>query len=446
MLNRFKGESGSVTIEATISLSTFMFAIVTLLTIVNICVAQSKIGIAINSSAKELSQYSYLYAITGLNESEAALNDAATEEKQKINDRIQTVNDTFTEIQNLAVSVGEAAESQDLSGLLSQLEKTGDSAGELKATMEEIAKDPKGVAFGLLKVIGSKGLDAAKSRLIAAPLAKTLSKKNLVSEKSGDVDAYLKHLGVVPSANGSYIDGLDFSQSTIFPGGSNEIKICVSYDVKVIALLPIDFSFHFEQTAITQGWLCGSDSYKTVNERLESVVNNESIWISATISERSDLIRHQFIEEYKKAGYKQTKGLTDVPLYNPSTNEFITNFTMNPLYSAEGEEALTLEDINETVIKNAIEQSCGYINSSTKDRTSVEISTKDSNGNPKTEVKDCKNASRKIVLVIPEDEGLKEKIQSVLEKTDTSGVVVEIQASYGKGARQSVVKEGGAGE
>ncbi len=38
MLNRFKGESGSVTVEATISLSAFMFAIVTLLTIVNICV------------------------------------------------------------------------------------------------------------------------------------------------------------------------------------------------------------------------------------------------------------------------------------------------------------------------------------------------------------------------------------------------------------------------
>ncbi len=42
MFEKFKKENGSVTIEATISLSAFMFAIVTLLTIVNICVVPAK--------------------------------------------------------------------------------------------------------------------------------------------------------------------------------------------------------------------------------------------------------------------------------------------------------------------------------------------------------------------------------------------------------------------
>jgi hypothetical protein len=49
MLKRIKGESGSVTIEATISLSAFMFAIVTLLTIVNICLVQARVAVAINT-------------------------------------------------------------------------------------------------------------------------------------------------------------------------------------------------------------------------------------------------------------------------------------------------------------------------------------------------------------------------------------------------------------
>lgn len=44
MFNKLKKESGSVTIEATISLSSFMFAIVTILTIVNICVVQAKMS------------------------------------------------------------------------------------------------------------------------------------------------------------------------------------------------------------------------------------------------------------------------------------------------------------------------------------------------------------------------------------------------------------------
>ncbi len=44
----WKSEDGAIIVEATISLSTFMFFIVTLLTIVNICYVQSKMGIAIN--------------------------------------------------------------------------------------------------------------------------------------------------------------------------------------------------------------------------------------------------------------------------------------------------------------------------------------------------------------------------------------------------------------
>ena len=50
MLKRIKGESGSVTIEATISLSAFMFAIVTLLTIVNICGSMSIVGVALKQN------------------------------------------------------------------------------------------------------------------------------------------------------------------------------------------------------------------------------------------------------------------------------------------------------------------------------------------------------------------------------------------------------------
>ena len=61
-------ENGVVFIEATIALTAFMFFVVTLLSIVNVCYAQAKIGTALNETAKELSEYSYLYAVTGLND------------------------------------------------------------------------------------------------------------------------------------------------------------------------------------------------------------------------------------------------------------------------------------------------------------------------------------------------------------------------------------------
>ena len=293
MMRKFGDESGSVTVEATISLSAFMFAIVTLLTIVNICIVQAKMSIAINASAKELSHYSYLYSLTGIPGGQAKLAEAASETEKDVNGVLSDVNTVFTEIQNIGKD--DRGEPEDITAMLNGLKDSYDTmseaGGSLKEQLEELAEDPKGVAMGLVKIAATDGWNLATSRLIAAPLSKGLCKKNLASEKGGDVESYLKHLGVVPAANGSYLDGLDFSQSSLFPDGSNEIRVTVSYDVKVIALLPIDFSFHFTQTAVTHGWLSGEDSYRSTSGRLDSE-SNINIWTEGTITERSELIRH----------------------------------------------------------------------------------------------------------------------------------------------------------
>lgn len=264
MKRRKEREAGVITIEATISLTAFMFAIVTILTMINICIVQTRIGIAIHGVAKELSHYSYLYSLTGINGSEAKLSKAAEDTKKDVNNVLSDINTVFTEIQNLGKEASEMESAEDLDGFLSDLQtgysKIETTGGSLKESLTKMASDPKKVAFGLAKIAASDGLELAKSRLIAEPLAKALCQKNLKSEKGGDVEAYLKGLGVVPNANGSYLDGLDFSKSTLFAEGSNQICINVSYDVKVITLLPIDFTFHFNQTAVTHGWLSGESS------------------------------------------------------------------------------------------------------------------------------------------------------------------------------------------
>lgn len=440
-IKKRKLNSGSITVEATISLTAFMFTIITIYTIVNICLVQTKIGIAINSAAKELSQYSYLYALSGLNGSESKLAKAGAETKEEINGVLSDVNSVFTEIQNLGSSAGDKVESGDISGLLSTLESgysnVEGSIGELKKSFESMASDPKKLAFGLAKIATTDGLNLVKSRLIAAPLSKAMCKKNLVAEKDGDVDSYLKSLGIVPDSSGSYYDGLDFSQSSLFPNGSNEIRITVSYKVKIIALLPIDFSFHFTQSAVTHGWLAGEDSYRSP-KKLEDSKNdtkNDTIWNNMTIAERSEFIRHQGIKNLETEGYEKTKKFTDVPLYNPTKDEFVAIFSMNPLYSKEGEDTLTLDDISETAIVTNIEQLCGKINSTTVGKKTVDTEIEKSDGGIEKKSYDCTNASNKIIIVVPEDPGLKEKIKSYVDKAKTSGVTVEIQASYGNGAR-----------
>ena len=58
---------------------------------------------------------------------------------------------------------------------------------------------------------------------------------------------------------------------------------------------------------------------------------------------------------------------------------------------------------------------------------------------PKTH--NCGGAKNKIVLVIPEDEGLKEKIEKVIADADTRGVTIEVVPSYGKGASKTEEKD-----
>ena len=43
--------------------------------------------------------------------------------------------------------------------------------------------------------------------------------------------------------------------------------------------------------------------------------------------------------------------------------------------------------------------------------------------------------------IIPEDEGLKEKIEKVIADADTRGVTIEVVPSYGKGASKTEEKD-----
>lgn len=445
-LKKWKSESGSVTVEATISLSAFMFAIVTLLTIVNICIVQARLSYAIHTTAKEISQYSYLYALTGINQSQAQLEEEGAKDTLPLNNVFNDINTMYNEVEKLGKTglsssdIGDITKKWDeISGSIDSLKDGGSAVAK---DIEDIAKNPKQIIFGVAKLAGSKALDTAKSKLIMEPLAKAMCKKHLVSTKNGNVDAYLKSLGVVPGATGSYYDGLDFNGSTLFPNGSCEIKVCVSYDVKVVALLPIDFTFHFEQTAITHGWLAGEVSFG--DYKTKEYVENNTLWTQATPKERAEYIRNLAFKDLKKEGYYPLAYPynTDGILYNPETKEFVMPRSWNPLTS---EDDITVDELNEKVLKDYIERLCSTINSNEYGKK-VDVKKENPNGTSKKDSVDCSGATMKIIITIPEDEGLKEKLEKIIAECDTDGVVIELNPNYGNGAKKSVVtdSEGGS--
>lgn len=132
--------------------------------------------------------------------------------------------------------------------------KSGKASIEgIESELSAIAEDPVAFIKSLAAVFANGAIEKGKSHLIAAPVAKFMSKRHFKSAKGGDCDAFLRGLGVIPKGN-SYMNGIDFTQSELFPDGENVIKIVAVYRVKVVPLLPIDMKFTFCQSAETKGW------------------------------------------------------------------------------------------------------------------------------------------------------------------------------------------------
>ena len=349
------------------------------------------------------------------------------------------VDTVFNEIQNLGnTGKQEYTNIDDITNAMdSAMESVNNmqtAGGNIEDAIKDIADDPKKIIYGMSKLVASKGLDFAKSRLIAAPLSKAMCKKHLVNSKGGNVEDSLKELGVVKKADkNTYLDSLDFSNSTIFPSGSNEITVDVSYDVKVIALLPIKQTFHFHQKAVTHGWLTGESAYQS---RKDNVVVNNTLWTEATVTERANYIRNMAIKDLQDEGYKKTAGLTDVQMYSTYKKEFVMISSMNPLYSEDGEDVKSVDDLSTEAIKMSIERLCGKMKSTTDGLKTVETKTTKDGVTTKTS-NDCSGASNKVILVIPEDTGLKEKMEEIIKLSDTKGVSIELVQSYGNGASKT---------
>ncbi|SHO48101.1 glycohydrolase toxin TNT-related protein [Anaerocolumna xylanovorans] len=283
-MKRKRWKRGSVTIEATIALTAFLFAFMMLYDVVTLCRAQTKIGVAINNTAKEISQYSYIYGLTGIKGSLDQLNEAAGGTRVEINDVIKNVDSSFQAIQSLSQDASGMAESLsgDLQGGLDSWDKTGQSiknvydtvsagsgdikedAGQLKesvtavqAQIEAMAENPQQLMFGMAKMIVSEGISVAQSKLIAEPVSRALIKKHLKRAPGDTAEGCLKALEVVPDGSGSYLKGLDFTGSMLFPSQSDDILVVVTYKVKLFPYLPLDIEFTIRQTAITKGWLMG---------------------------------------------------------------------------------------------------------------------------------------------------------------------------------------------
>lgn len=240
-------ERGAVIIEGVLSLTTFMFAIFTLLSIVNICYIQARMITALSSAAKEISQYSYFYYKFGLDGLDASMAEG-TEDSRELADG------TIEGVATLMDSLGDASNSfqtGDFENMVGQIQSGVDNVdGLVNQYADRLAEDPKGFILGMGKMMGNEFKEKAKAEILCQVIAKAFMKKNLKATPDDDPDQFLKRYKVVGG-----MSGLDFEYSTFLQNGtSNLIQLVVTYKVKVLDFLNIDYEFTFRHCIKTTAW------------------------------------------------------------------------------------------------------------------------------------------------------------------------------------------------
>lgn len=304
-------ETGAIVVEATIALTAFMFAIFTILSIVNICFIQAKVGIALNTAAKEISQYSYLYYALGIDNLEAKFNEGTSDSKQLAEDTIDGVGIMMSSLSNAASS----AESGDFDTMISEIQNGATNVDSLVTKYaDKLKNDPKGFILGMGKMATNELKEEGKV-ILAQILAKVFMEKNLMSTPNDDADAYLKSYGVVDG-----MDGLDFNYTTFLAyGTSNEIQLVCTYDVRVLQLLGIDFNFKIRQCSKTTAW--GNGVSLISPSTTSSTSTTDNVWQLKSYTERG-----KQIVEKEKQSYTYTSSGQGFDAYNNAggKNEFVT--------------------------------------------------------------------------------------------------------------------------
>lgn len=304
-------ERGAVVVEATLSLTAFMFAILIILSIADIAYTQSKMAVALNSAAKEISQYCFLYYKFQLDKPNADMSNG-TEEAQK------TVEDTMDGMGQMMDSFGNAGtafEEKSFDSAVDELEKGANAANETVSNLaSQFAEDPKAFVAGMGKLAGRELAEAGKVYL-GQIMAKAFMAKNLKSFSGDNPDAFLRRLHVVDG-----MDGLDFQYTSMMAYGvSNEIQLVCTYQVRVVRLLNMDFTFTFRQTARTLAWGNGV-----------SQIIPRSIWALGNSP------RGHYIVDKEKENYTYTDSGQGFDAYVNSggKNEFVTITSINSTASS----------------------------------------------------------------------------------------------------------------
>lgn len=327
-----KKQKGSLTVEASISYSVFLMVIVTVLYLMRIVYAYGLMQHAVSQTAKELSMYTYLYQVSGLNEVNQGIAGATSDRREQFNtdaEEIVQFYETF-------------------------------SSGDLTASYNGTTNPKelfKNIAGALLNKVGGE-LNHQLFELAVRPLLASYIGAD-ASGQSNTADARLKALRVVNGMSGLNLDSSHFFED----GATIDLIVCYTID----PVMPIDIlpELHLMNRAYIRG-MNGTTVFEkgtgSGKKDEKSDKKTESVWDKSPVN-RGKLIQEQ-------------EGLRNLP----------ENFPVYCAYDASSKTATAVHSIDirdssyqsASQIKNAIRQKCeGIENFSTKTYDGVTLNAAD---------------------------------------------------------------------
>lgn len=199
-------QKGAIIVEASISLTVFMFMMFTMLSLIQVAYTQSRISTALCAATKQIAQYTHIFYVMDMDAS-------------------------FT---------GGSGKSSELFNNMSEfLENIGGNLGSVSSELGEILTNAGGA-------LGGDSLTDYLKAAIGDGLVLMMIKKNLVTGTSQTAEDFFRM---------NHVKNLSLIQSKFLEGDSQDIFMRVTYDVSVAKFFKSDFgTFHMSSYALTKAW------------------------------------------------------------------------------------------------------------------------------------------------------------------------------------------------
>ena len=240
MVKVTKKTTGSVTVEAAISLPVFLCVFISIIFLTKVVYTHEIIQHALTETAQEMASSAYLYHVSGLQEMHDSVRDGMQEKADAFDGHLDILKDSFGSFGSFENGV---------------------------ETVEKIISNPVEELKNIAAKLAKGTFDDSKTAMFT-PLVKLYMQKYLVGNNSRGADENLKDLNIKDGLN-----GLDYSESHFFEDAENDIEIKVRYTVDFPVPIKVLPKIEIVQTAFAKAWLGGDESNEVVEENVWALNN-----------------------------------------------------------------------------------------------------------------------------------------------------------------------------